>query len=99
MLILYGFETYSKLVKLIFIPPCLTSDDATTRYDKLAAKFDTSIPDYNTTPTLVVESAPINELPVEEPAPKKRLLLFIRKTPLQILDYCLKMWLRKFMSL
>ena len=44
MLILYGFETYSKLVKLIFIPPCLTSDEAKTLYDMLAAKFGASIP-------------------------------------------------------
>ena len=39
MLILYGFETYSKLVKLIFIPPCLTSDEAKTLYDMLETKF------------------------------------------------------------
>ena len=79
---LYGFETYSKLVKLIFIPPCLTSDEAKTLYDMLATKFGASIPVLNTTPTPVVESAPINELPVEEPAPKKKVVVVHKKNAL-----------------
>ena len=48
----------------------------------LETKFGASIPVLNTTPTPVVESAPINELPVEEPAPKKKVVVVHKKNAL-----------------
>ena len=57
----------------------LTVSEAKLLYIELAAKFGASIPVLNTTSTPVVESAPINELPVEEPAPKKKVVVVHKK--------------------
>ena len=60
----------------------LSDSEAKLLYIELAAKFGASIPVLNTTPTPVVESAPINELPVEEPAPKKKVVVVHKKNAL-----------------
>ena len=60
----------------------LTEAEAKLLYIELAAKFGSSIPVLNTTPTPVIESAPINELPVEEPAPKKKVVVVHKKNAL-----------------
>ena len=60
----------------------LTDSEAKLLYIELAAKFGASIPVLNTTSTPVVESAPINELPVEEPAPKKKVVVVHKKNAL-----------------
>ena len=60
----------------------LSDSEAKLLYIELAAKFGASIPVLNTTPTPVVESAPINKLPVEEPAPKKKVVVVHKKNAL-----------------
>lgn len=60
----------------------LSDSEAKLLYIELAAKFDSSIPVLNTTPTPVVKSAPINELSVEEPAPKKKVVVVHKKNAL-----------------
>ena len=56
----------------------LSDSEAKLLYIELAAKFGASIPVLNTTPTPVVEAAPV----VEEPAPKKKVAVVHKKNAL-----------------
>ena len=60
----------------------LTDAEAKLLYIELAAKFGASVPVLNTTPTPVVEASPVNTAPVEEPAPKKKVVVVHKKNAL-----------------
>ena len=58
----------------------LTFDEAKTLYEKLCSKFRfEGTPVQTVAPTPVVESEPVKAAPVEEPAPKKKVIVIRKK--------------------